>query len=284
MKKSTKKQIDYRALKKALSKYFDFSFKLHAKRKVTPQQKSAITRKFQKIYPYIDGNFNPLNDEVTFIKYPKGSTLPNIDGIRTDAGIFYKWPQAELIKNKDKKNSYTVVVAPKILKGATLMEKRRDYFYPFPKSIIDNIDKIKIFVDKLKEKYNPQDIMWSTRDLRERQAYMPETFDLYFSPFLSTLEKPEKFLFDATYIQAKEIEAIKESEKSEESEESEEIKEPTIFNDIDNMTDGEILDNDDYNDLNKHDQAQLWKVRKMRQKHAKKDNYYNGVFLIYYLN
>lgn len=182
--KKNQKNFDYRALKKALSKYFKFNFKLHAKKKLTPQQKSAITRKFQKIYPYIDGNFNPNTSDVTFIKYPKGSTLPNIDGVRTDAGVFYKWPQAELIKNKNKKNSYTVVVAPKILKGATLMEKRRDYFYPFPKSIVDSIDKIKVFVEMLKNKYNPHDIMWSTRDLRERQAYLPETFDLYFSPVL----------------------------------------------------------------------------------------------------
>lgn len=244
MKKS--KKFNYRAIYKELRKYYSFTFKLpHHKKDFSPQQKSAIKRKFEKIYPYVDGNFKPKTDEVTFLKYPKKSKLPNIDGVRTDAGIFYKWPKAELIKNKNKTNSYTVVVAPKILKGATLMEKRRDVFYPFPKSIIDDIDKIKIYVDKLKEKYNPHDVMWSTRDLRERQAYMPDTFDLYFSPVVNTIDSQI---------------------------------------DLDAMTDKEILKSDEYQELDRHDQAQLWKIKKMRGKHKKKPNHYNGVFLIYYLN
>lgn len=232
-RKST--NYNYRALKKALSKYFKFSFKTPVKKDFTPQQKSAITRKYLKIAPYIDGNFNPLIEEISFLKYPKGGKLPHVDGIRTDVGLFYKWPQAELKKSKLEKNKWLVVVNPKIPRGAKMIQKRRDVFFPFPNSVMDDINKIRAYVDRLASKYKPHDIAWAIEDKRARVMYEPELFDLYFSSaFLSG-------------------------------------------------SDEEILDSDEYQDLDAVERGDVWKRRKMRHKHENAPDYYIGVFFIYYL-
>lgn len=185
-----KNTFNYRLIKKYLSKYFHFSFRAKPNKDFTPQQKSAITRKYLKIIPYIDNNFNPNTEEVTFLKYPKGSRLPGVDGVRVDTGLFYKWPQAKLARSKKEKNKWLVVVNPKIKRGQQLIQKRRDVFFPFPKSIRDDILKIKRYVDVLVEKYRPHSIMWSALDKRERVMYDPELFDLYFSnAFVNESEK-----------------------------------------------------------------------------------------------
>jgi hypothetical protein len=232
-----KSNFDYRAIKKALSKYFKFSFKTpHKSKDFTPQQKAAITRKYLKVLPYIDGNFNANKDEVTFLKYPKGQKLAGVDGVRTDTGLFYKWPQAELKKSKLQKNKWLVVVNPKIQRGAKLMQKRRDVYFPFPPSVLHDIRRIREYVEKLKEKYRPHDIMWAIKEKRERVIYDPELFDLYFSNAF-----------------------LKES-------------------------DDEILDSDEYAEMDTVERGDIWKRRKMRKKHEDTPDYYIGVFFVYYLN
>ena len=230
-----KKSYDYRALKKALAPYFKFTFKTPPKKDFTPQQKAAITRKYLKIAPYIDGNFKPLSDEVSFLKYPKGSKLRGVDGIKTDAGIFYKWPKAELKKSKIEKNKWLVVVNPKIPKGAKMVQKRRDVYFPFPPSVMQSITAIRSYVEKLKDKYHPHDIAWAIQDKRERVRYDPDLFDLYFSnSFLSG-------------------------------------------------SDEDVLESEDYQELDSVERGDIWKRRKMRQKHTDTPDYYIGVFFIYYL-
>lgn len=217
--KKKKASFDYRAIYKMLKKYFDFSFKIpHHKKDFTSQQKSAITRKYLKVIPYLDSNWAINKEEVTFLKYPKNSKLPGVDGIRTKSGLIYKWPQAKLAKSKIEQNKWLVVVNPKIKKGAQMVQKRRDIFFPFPKSIRDDILKIQRYVDMLVEKYKPHSIMWSAASKRERVSYDPELFNLYFSS-----------AFDDT---------------------------PT----------------------------DKYKRDKMRKKHEDMNDYYNGVFFIYFLN
>lgn len=228
--------FNYRAIKKALARYFKFTFKTpHKSRDFTPQQKASITRKYLKILPYVDGNLNPLTDEVTFLKYPRGHKLPGVDGIRTDTGLFYKWPQAELKKSKLQKNRWLVVVNPKIQRGAKIMQKRRDVFFPFPPSVMYDIRKLRVYVEKLKEKYRPHDIMWAVKDKRERVIYNPDLFDLYFS---------NAFLEES---------------------------------------DSEILESDEYADMDTVERGDIWKRRKMRRKHSEMPEYYIGVFFVYYL-
>lgn len=233
---STKSDYNYRELKKALSKYFKFSFKTpHYTKDFTPQQKAAITRKYHKIFPYIDGNFKPLNDEVTFLKYPKGKKLAGVDGVRTDTGLFYKWPQAQLKKSRLEKNKWLVVVNPKVQRGAKLMQKRRDVYFPFPPSVISDINRIRAYVEMLKNKYRPHDIMWAIKEKRERVIYDPELFDLYFS---------NAFLQESYE---------------------------------------EILQSDEYAEMDTVERGDIWKRRKLRKKHEDTPDYYIGVFFIYYL-
>lgn len=229
--------IDYRALKKGLDRYHHFNFSAPRKNKsFKPQQKSALTRMYKKIAPYINSDFSLDSKHITFLRYPEHSTLPHIDGIRTSRGLFYKWPQAKLKKSLIEKHKWLVVVNPKVKKGQTLVQKRRDIFYPFPDRVINDIEKIQKYVDLLVEKYKPHDVMWSILDKRERNRYNPEIFDLYFSNY---------FL-----------------------EESEE----------------EILDSEEYEEMDFTEKAEVWKRRKMRHKHSEMPEYYNGVFLVYYLN
>lgn len=229
-----KKPINYRALKNALNKYFDFSFKMPRKgRDFAPQQKSAITRKYKKIAEYIG------NPGISWLPYPKSSKLPNVDGVRADKGLFYKFPYASLrYSKKDKK--YHVVITPKAKKGERLVSKRRDVLYLFPPHVRENPQLIAEFVGDLKEKYKPDEIRWSIASRRESTAYDESVFNFYFSIVLTDYDTGEE---------------IDESELSDD-----EVSElgPTISKDI-------------------------WRKRKYEWKQQEDSNFYNGVFLIYYV-
>jgi hypothetical protein len=173
---------EYRRLYKGLRAFFDFSFKLpYYTKEFTPQQKAAITRKFSRVSPYIDDNFKVKTDEVTFLKYPKRSRLPGVDGVRTNKGIIYKWPKAQVKKSKVEKNQWRVIVRPKVRKGAMLMEKRVDIFIPFPKKILHDIKAIELFVRQIKEKYAPVGIQWGYEGSRHRHVFDIQKLELYIS-------------------------------------------------------------------------------------------------------
>lgn len=174
-----KQTIDYRAAKKVLNKYFNFTFKTPRKGKdFTPQQKSAITRKLEKISHLLDQSGN-VEKGLSFIPYPKNSKLPGVDAIRTNKGIFYKLPGAKA--KHDKKGKYKIVVE---------IGERKDIFFPFPPSVAGSIERIKAYVEELKKKYDPEVIRWSTTGRRESNLYAPQLFDGYLTT--DTLDDDEQ--------------------------------------------------------------------------------------------
>lgn len=172
---------DYRALKKFLNKYHSFSFPMPRKGKdFTAGQKAAISRKFKEI----EKNINlTAREKQTFIPYPKDSKLPHIEGVRTNKGIFYKYPLASLVKakTKDKRGRSRSIYALKI-------ESRqiKELFIPFPATIAFDIDAIQKFVNKQAEKMKPDYIMWSRHGLQGRNLYDIDAFNLYLSNMQET--------------------------------------------------------------------------------------------------
>lgn len=170
MKKSDQKQsLDYRLLKKYLNQYHEFSFKMPRKGKdFTPQQKAAITRKYNQIGRAIKAE---RTERASFIPYPKGSKLPHIEGIKTNKGIFYKTPGAKAkVVKKGKKKQYIIQVE---------FGKRKDIFYPFPPHVINDPDQIKEFVRELVKKYKPKTVHLSVYGWRTKPRYDPEGINFY---------------------------------------------------------------------------------------------------------
>lgn len=172
-----KKSIDYRAAKKVLNQYFNFSFKTPRKGKdFTASEKRIIRRKLEKLSGLIDKNGN-LEKGLSFIPYPKNANhryktdrLPGVDAIRTNKGLFYKLPGAKAVR--DKKGKYKIVVK---------VGQRKDIFFPFPPSVAGSIERIKDYVEQLKKKYKPELIRWSKTNRRESNLYAPERFEGYLS-------------------------------------------------------------------------------------------------------
>lgn len=172
-----KAQPDYLYLKKILNKYHRFTFSTPRKGKqFTPQQKAAISRKYANLREYIS------NDMVTWLPYPKGSKLPGVDGIRTNRGLFYKYPFASL-KYSKKLRKWQIVIRPKARRGLELVEKRRDILFLFPPSVIGNPQAIMAYVEELRRRYAPHDIRWSTLGSRESVRYDESLFTFYYSVF-----------------------------------------------------------------------------------------------------
>lgn len=164
----------YRNLKKYLNKYHKFSFAMPPKGKTfTAQQKSAITRQLNKVGYNIE---KTAQEKQSFIPYPKGNKLKDIDGVRTNKGIFYKFQGATAAKvtttqkNGKKKVSYTVQINYRHLK---------EIFLAFPLPILYDIVRIKEWVKKQAKKYKPDYIMFSSYGTKSRNLYDPDAFDLY---------------------------------------------------------------------------------------------------------
>lgn len=181
-----KATADYRALKKVLNQFFTFSFPMPKKGKdFTAQQKSAITRKWEKVAPYLNDKNKIDLTQYSFLKYPEiregvFSRLSNVDGIRTDAGLIYKWPKTTVKESSREKGKFLVVIDPTVKdKYGREQQKRRDVFFPFPEKIKRNINLIQQYVDKLREKYRPQFIQWSYENTRSRIIFDIEKLNLY---------------------------------------------------------------------------------------------------------
>lgn len=173
------KPTSYRDMKLLLNSYHKFSFPMPKKgRDFTPQQKSAITRKYRE---YVDLINAVKKDEMTFLKYKKHSKLKGVDGIRTSKGVFYKYPGAEIhtVKNKP-----VVVIKYK---------KLREVFVPFPENIVFDIDAIKIFADIIVPLLKPDYVMWSVNGFRGIQKYDPDIFEFY----MEVISKEETYIQDA---------------------------------------------------------------------------------------
>lgn len=263
MSKKKKAVIDYRALYKALRKYFVFSFPLpRGKKGFTPQQKSAITRKYEKIRPYIKADFTPDLENISFLKFPEHSTLPHVDGVRTDVGLFYKYPQAELKLSKIEKNKWLVVVNPKIRKGAQMIQKRRDVFIPFPKSVLHDPNKIADFVNKIRVKYRPHGIQWGLEHSTSRSLFDIEKLNLYISG-------GEDNDFDFIRQLAERAERQYKNLHSSDDKKREAVKK-------------KIIKSDWYLFLDDLQRSDFWAAINYL-KSARREGVYNGIFLIYYL-
>ena len=142
-------------------------------RDFTPQQKAALTRKANQLGDVIK---SVRGDRASFVNYPKKSKLPGVDGIRTNKGVFFKFPGAKAVKikitdaNGRTRQKYSV---------ATSFKKMRELLIPFPKSILGNMDLIIEFVQDQESIYKPDYIMWSVNGNKARHRYVPEVFTLY---------------------------------------------------------------------------------------------------------
>lgn len=144
----------------------------------TPQQKSAITRKYNEYKDLIKA---VDKGEMTFLKYKKYSKLKDVDGIRTSKGVFYKYPGAEIHKVKNKP---VVVIKYK---------KLREVFIPFPENIVFDVEAIRIFADIIVPLLKPDYVMWSVNGFRGIQKYDPDIFEFY----MEVISKEETYIQDA---------------------------------------------------------------------------------------
>lgn len=173
--KRKKARLDYRRLKKMLNPYVKFSFKTPRKGKdFSPQQKAAISRQFNKIGKMLVA---VSNDEATFLR---GNRIAGT--LQTKKGSFIQYPAAKVRKPKGEK--ITLV--------ETRFGKRREIYIPFPKTIIDNLDKIQEFVEKWRQKIKPHYIRWATLGQRASHVYNPNVYTLYQAEFFTTTKIGEK--------------------------------------------------------------------------------------------
>ena len=160
-----RKNFDYRQAKKILNSYHKFSFEMPRKGKdFTPQQKSAITRVFNRIG---DAIMRVQEGEYKFIK---GEKLK--DGMNTNKGTIFHYPKAEV--KKDIKYKRYKVKPIKIGFGV-----RREMLFIFPKPVSQSIERIKNFVAYLEKKYKPDYIRWAYKNMRTSEVYDPETYEKY---------------------------------------------------------------------------------------------------------
>lgn len=168
-------RIDYRLLKKMLNPYVKFSFKSPRKgRDFSPQQKAAISRQYNKIGKLLVAL---QNGEASFIR---GKRIPGT--LSTRKGSFILYPNAKTRKPKGEK--ITLV--------ETRFGKRREIYVPFPKNILDNLDKIQVFVEKWRRKIKPDYIRWATPGQRSSHVYNPNVYTLYQAEFFTTTKIGEK--------------------------------------------------------------------------------------------
>jgi hypothetical protein len=169
------RRIDYRLAKKQLNKYHKFSFKMPPKGKdFTPQQKAAITRKAMQLAEYIERERSQKN---TFIPYPKKDKMRDVSGVRTNKGIFFPSAGAKVsykkVKGKKKKE--------RVINIAFGME--RETFYPIPKKIRGDSQKILAFAKSLAAKKGVNSVAFSIdngrRTFRTNFDYGVDNLELY---------------------------------------------------------------------------------------------------------
>jgi len=177
-----KKTINYRDIKKYLNGVHKFSFKMPRKgRDFTPQQKSAITRKFNELGKLVQQG---RSEKISFIQYPKGSKLPHIDGHRTNKGIFYKFAGAKPKKIKqDGRKVYAIELNYGDIQG--------EMFIPFSGAIINDPEKIKKWIEKIQKKYKPKNIRMAINGGRGTQKYDSEQMNYYMSMLIRYQDSKE---------------------------------------------------------------------------------------------
>lgn len=176
MAKKRVRRIDYADLRALVEPYHKFSFR--NKKHFIPQQKSAITRVYNSLLPFLK---KIADNRISFIpldKKIKKKDLPDIDYWQTNKGIFYKFPGAKLRRMDDGTLKITIHFG-----------KRREVFIPIPQEILGNIELMQIYVDGKEREYKPKPdyIRWSINGYAGSTFWDPKRFDLYM-----TEELPEK--------------------------------------------------------------------------------------------
>lgn len=242
LKNRKEKEPDYRQLKKELNKFYKFGFKMPRKGKdFNPQQKTVLRKRLNEVKDYVSRTGEIKKDQVSFIKYNKKikpKDLKGVDAIKTNRGIIYKYPDAKAAIDPDTKKPRIVIVPKGVKGGAQLAEQRFEELFLFPPNVVNDPDRMQIFVERLREKYSPDDIRFSTVGKRASVRYDAKFFDFYFALFWydEPDEVPEEII-----------------------EQFDEQGTPLIDTDV-------------------------WKARKVRETMDARDEYYNGVFLIYYVS
>lgn len=208
MTKKNNKKINYRQLKKELNQYHNFSFKMPRKGKdFSGHQKAAITIRYKLLTgQYLKRQRTNLlksvnNNKISFIRYPKRSKLPGVDGYRTNKGIFYKFPGA---KTKIKK----VGGRKKHIIEINFMQIKGEEFIPFPPKIINDPLQIDAFIQILIRRYKPKNVRLAINGGRGSHMYTSKTLSYYISELIKYSDKRElnklrKSGAEATYINKK---------------------------------------------------------------------------------
>lgn len=188
LRDNSKLDLYYRQAKKRLNKYYKFSFNLP--RKLIPSQKATISRKYKELIFYIR---RVENEKATFISLPKNKLrkIKGIDGILTNKGVFFKYPNARLSfirKPKKKKvkeydeeyqGYLEYVVKEPAYKIKTSFGKRGEIFIPFSDEIKFDLNVIVRYVAEQEKKYKPDYIRWSVFGYKGSTLYTPEAFTRY---------------------------------------------------------------------------------------------------------
>lgn len=159
-----KRRVDYASIKRLLDPYHNFSFR--NTRNFSSQQKSAITRVYRKLLPFLK-KIN--NEKISFIPYPKikKRQLPDIDAFYTNKGIFYKFPGAKL------KQLHTGELVVTIH-----YKKLREVFVPIPESIRGNMELVEIYIEGKQREYKPKPdyTRWSINGYAASTMWVGGTF------------------------------------------------------------------------------------------------------------
>lgn len=174
-KKKPLSTLGYTRLRKYINHFHHFNFPTPRKGKgYTPQQKSAITRKY-----------NQLVDLVKAVKLEKASFInttrlakkdvPSHGGVKTNKGFFYKYPFSSIKKVSLKRGEpkqymivtdFRLVQFSKIRKGTSSDEVRYsfkipDYIHTLNSVDVDGKEHVGFFdyVDALMEHYKPDNVL-----------------------------------------------------------------------------------------------------------------------------
>lgn len=184
------------------------------------------------------------DDTVSFIPYKKGT------GGKFSAVDAIKTAKGIFYKFPNAKavynrrdKKYRIVSEPKAPKGAVMETKLRNVLFTFPPSVLGNPQAIEAYVEALKQKYSPDQIRWSTKGRRESPAYDSKRFNFYFVNVFEALD---------------------------------------IRDDYGDLNDEELTV-DEVKNLHFETQNKIWRKRKYQQKSGEDENYYNGVFLVFYI-
>ena len=171
-KSMARQQFDYNKMRSKVASYYQFKFRRRKNSNYTPAQKGLIVRTYRRLIESINSYERPEQDSKRYSFIRTKKRMPRgFDGIKTNKGIFYKYPGAKIVRIK-KKGRWVRVIR-------TQFKMRREIFFPFPQKIVHDIEQIIDYVRELTAIYKPDYILWSINGFRGGTPYVPETFFLY---------------------------------------------------------------------------------------------------------